>query len=330
METEKITNLLREKEIELDSCQKVVAMQNVEIGHLQSRIAELLENCKNIDVGEYERMKDDLHQLKILLEESDTQLHLTKNLVSEKQELVSSLEENLTKFQSELAEQEKKLNDILQVEANIRQENEKVKKSSTFLKKKTETLSKEKEELTKENQALLKQLDELKSSRRAIGDNIASEQAMKEKEEKEKEKDTRIQTLERTLEREREENKKEKSRRLKMEKTVMDVVGNVNKEKKKVEDELAKQRNAIAKVLEGLGITASQLPDTSALDEQTTAFFLAADSVESSVKSVSNDGQGDPIDCHGDFSNGHLYHCCRTHCHSSIEVNYARGGRRKR
>lgn len=52
----------------------------------------------------------------ILLEESDTQLHLTKNLVSEKQELVSSLEENLTKFQSELAEQEKKLNDILQVE----------------------------------------------------------------------------------------------------------------------------------------------------------------------------------------------------------------------
>lgn len=41
METEKITNLLREKEIELDSCQKVVAMQNVEIGHLQSRIAEV-------------------------------------------------------------------------------------------------------------------------------------------------------------------------------------------------------------------------------------------------------------------------------------------------
>ncbi|KAH7688768.1 nucleoprotein TPR protein [Dioscorea alata] len=292
METEKITNLLKEKEIELDSCQKVVAMRNVEIGHLQSRIAELLENCKNVDAGEYERMKDDLHQLKILLGESDTQLHLTKNLVSEKQELVSSLEENLTKCQSELAEQEKKLNDILQVEANIRQENEKVKKSSTFLKKKTETLSKEKEELTKENQALLKQLDELKSSRRTIGDNIASEQAMKEKEEKEKEKDTRIQTLERTLEREREENKKEKLRRLKIEKTVMDVVGNVNKEKKKVEDELAKQRNAIAKVLEGLGITASQLPDTSALDEQTTAFFLAADSVEPSVKSVSNDGQG--------------------------------------
>lgn len=26
---------------------------------------QLLENCKNIDVGEYERMKDDLHQLKV-------------------------------------------------------------------------------------------------------------------------------------------------------------------------------------------------------------------------------------------------------------------------
>ncbi|KAM0941825.1 hypothetical protein DsansV1_C16g0142801 [Dioscorea sansibarensis] len=114
---------------------------------------------------------------------------------------------------------------------------------------------------------------------------------MKEKE-KEKEKDTRIQMLEKTLEREREENKKEKSRRLKIEKTVMDVVGNVNKEKKKVEDELAKQRNAIAKVLEGLGITAAQLPDGSALDEQTATFFLAADSVEPSVKSVSNDAQG--------------------------------------
>ncbi|KAJ0986647.1 hypothetical protein J5N97_005003 [Dioscorea zingiberensis] len=290
METRKISSLLREKQIELDSCQKVVEMQKVEIGHLQSRIAELHENCKNIDVGEYERMKDDLHQLKVKSGESDTQLHLTKNLVSEKQELISSLEENLAKCQSKLAEQEKKLADALQAEANIRQETEKQRRIINHWKKKHDILLKEKEELTKENQALLKQLDDSKSSRRAIIDN-ASELAMKEKEEKDKEKDTRIQILEKTLERERDENKKEKTKRLKTEKTMVDLIEN---EKKKVEDELAKHKHAIVNVLENSGITASRLPDGSALDEQTSTYFQLIDNLETSAKSFLQRWAGNP------------------------------------
>ncbi|KAJ0986603.1 hypothetical protein J5N97_004959 [Dioscorea zingiberensis] len=252
--------------------------------------SQLHENCKNIDVGEYERMKDDLHQLKVRLGESDTQLHLTKNLVSEKQELISSLEENLAKCQSKLAEQEKKLADALQAEANIRQETEKQRRIINHWKKKHDILLKEKEELTKENQALLKQLDDSKSKGPLLTMQVSWQ--MKEKEEKDKEKDTRIQILEKTLERERDENKKEKTKRLKTEKTMVDLIENVNKEKKKVEDELAKHKHAIVNVLENSGITASRLPDGSALDEQTSTYFQLIDNLETSAKSFLNDGLG--------------------------------------
>lgn len=55
----------------------------------------------------------------VLLREKETELELSKNLVSEKQELISKLEENLARCQSELAERENKLNDAFQVEVHL-------------------------------------------------------------------------------------------------------------------------------------------------------------------------------------------------------------------
>ncbi|KAG1327012.1 hypothetical protein COCNU_01G009460 [Cocos nucifera] len=126
----------------------------------------LVKSCKNINLVEYEQMKDKLQQIEILLKEREMEAQLRKNLLSEKQEMISNLEQALVKCRSELAEQVKRLNDALQIE------------------KKNETLTKE-EELNKDDQALLKQIEDLKSRRKTIVDSSA-DQATKEK-------DTRIQ-----------------------------------------------------------------------------------------------------------------------------------------
>lgn len=41
MEAEKFENLLKEKQIEFDACQKEVEMHKMEIGHLNNRIVEV-------------------------------------------------------------------------------------------------------------------------------------------------------------------------------------------------------------------------------------------------------------------------------------------------
>ncbi|XP_020091201.1 nuclear-pore anchor isoform X3 [Ananas comosus] len=292
MEAERLHNLLLEKELEFEACQKEAETQKMETQHLNNRIAELVESYKSIDLKEYEHMKDELQSIKVLLREKETELELTKNLVSEKQELISKLEENLARCQSELAERENKLNDAFQVEASIKMEIEKQKKIISSLKKKNEVLAKEKEELSKDKQGLLKQIEDLKSTGRKTLNETLIDQAAKEK-------DTRIQILEKTLERERDDlrkerddNRKEKLKRQKTEKTVLDLIQTVNKDKKKVEEELAKHKQAIVIMLESTGITASQLPSGSTLDEQTFAYFLSVDSFEDAANSLLNDGSG--------------------------------------
>ncbi|XP_073010170.1 nuclear-pore anchor isoform X2 [Typha latifolia] len=284
IEAEKLRNLLLEKQIETEASQKEVQTLKLEIQHLNNRIAELVENCKNIDPKEHEHMKDELQKNKALLREYGIELEQAKNLVSEKQEIISNLEQNLARNQVELAEREHKLNAALQVEANLKMETEKQKKVLTALKKKCDTVAKEKEELNKENQGLMKQIEDLKSSRKALAETSVDHTT--------KEKDTRIQILEKTLERERDDNRKEKLKRQKTEKTVLDLIQTVNKDKKKVEEELAKHKQAIVTMLESAGITSSQLPSGSTLDEQTFAYFSSVGNFEEAASSFQNNGQG--------------------------------------
>ncbi|XP_008793820.2 nuclear-pore anchor isoform X1 [Phoenix dactylifera] len=322
MGAERFENLLKEKQIEFDACQKEVEMHRMEIGHLNNRIVELVESCKNIDPAEHERMKDELQQIKVLLKENEMEVQLTKNLLSEKQETISNLEQALVKCQSELAEQVKRLNDALQIEANIRQENDKQKKILSILKKKNETLTKEKEELNKENQALSKQIEDLKSSTNALSKQIeglksstndhsasvycymycflfliwsnlaAKKNTADSVDQAAKEKDTRIQILEKTLERERDDNKKEKAKRQKNEKAVLDIMQTVNKDKRRLVEELSKHKLAIRAVVEGTGLTDTQLPPGFSLDEETHKYFFSTSNLGEAVNSLLNDGQG--------------------------------------
>ncbi|KAJ6817739.1 nuclear-pore anchor [Iris pallida] len=290
IEAENLGKLLREKQTEFDACQKQVEMQKLEIGHLNNRIAELRESYKGIDTEGYERLKDELLHIKSLLKENELEVQVSKNLVSDKEERISNVEQDLAKCQSEIAELEKKLNDALQAEVSIKAENDRLKKMISMYKKKIENLTKEKEEVNYKNQALMKQIEDSKSSRKTALE-ISSEHAKKEQE-----KDTRIQILEKTLEREREDLKKEKEdsrlRRYKSQQTVMELIQKIKAEKDKVEEELTKHRQIVAIISERSGMAASQLPPGKILDERTLAYFQSIGNFEEFANSIQNDSDG--------------------------------------
>ncbi|GFS36629.1 hypothetical protein Acr_00g0047040 [Actinidia rufa] len=308
METEKLETFLRERQIEVEACKKEIEMQNTEREHLEKRINELLERCKNIDVEDYDRMREDVKQMQTTMSEKDAQLAETKKLLSSKQVTISELEQDLVRSRMELKERESRLNDSLQVEVSLKSEVEKQKKLVAQLKKKLDNLSKEKEELSKENQSLSKQLEDYKQGLRGIGDAVG-EHAMKEKE---KEKDTRIQILEKTVERQREELKKEKddhktekAKRLKTEKTIMDSIKSVNQEKNKLVEGLDKHKQSLKRLsaeVEKLKHAKSSLPEGTSvvqilsgtlLDDLSASYLRAVECFERVAHIVSTE-LGDP------------------------------------
>ncbi|XP_010260814.1 PREDICTED: nuclear-pore anchor isoform X2 [Nelumbo nucifera] len=294
-EIDHLETLLREKQIEVDACQKEIMMQKMEKEHLENRIAELLERCKNIDPEEYDRMKDVSQQMQIKLREKEAEMAETKTLVSEKQDMISRLEQDLANCQLELSKMEKRLNDARQVEDTLKADVDKQKKLVLLHKKKIESVAKEKDDLSKEKLALSKQLEDSRSGKRPIGD-ATNEQALKEKE---KEKDTRIQILEKTLEREREElrkeredNRKEKVRRLKNEKAMSDLAQRVEMEKKKLVDEFERIKQAKGSLQESGGASVAELPSEIALEDQCAAFVRAVESLHEAANPTINDVAG--------------------------------------
>ncbi|XP_059661908.1 nuclear-pore anchor isoform X2 [Cornus florida] len=311
IETENLERLLRERDTEVEAYKKDIEMQKMEKDHLGKRVVELVEKCKNIDVEEYERLREDVQRMQVNLRQKDAQLEEVNILMSEKQEVISQLEQDLAKSRIELIERENRINEILQVEASLKSELEKQKKFVAQLKKKCENLSKEKEnlskekeELSRENHGLSKQLEESRQGKRGMGDTVV-EQAMKEKE---KEKDTRIQILEKTLERHREELKKEKDevkmlrvRRQKTEKAIVDSIGNVNQEKTKLADEVEKHKQALKRLsdeVERLKHAKSNLPEGTSvvqllsgtqLDDLAGAYIQAVENFERIAQSVSSE-----------------------------------------
>ncbi|KAM6599127.1 nuclear-pore anchor isoform X1 [Cannabis sativa] len=294
VEIENMEKLLKESQIQVEACNKEILIQKLEKEQLEKRVAELLERCKNIDVEEYDRLKDEVQQMQEKLKEKDSQLEENKRLLSEKQGAVSLLEQDLCNCRSELSEREKRINDSLQAEASLKSEVEKQRKMISQLKRRLEILSKEKEELSKENQAITRQLEELKQAKKSGGD-TSGDQAMKE------EKDTRIQILEKHLERQREELKAEKARRLKNEKAVMDSYKNIEQEKakfldelekhkqysKRLSDELDKYKHGKESLPEGTSL-AQQLPGSD-LEERSSAYVSAVENYEKASRSVSSE-----------------------------------------
>ncbi|KAK4285608.1 hypothetical protein QN277_002284 [Acacia crassicarpa] len=263
-ETESVENLLKEKEIELEGCKHTIETLKTEKSNLDYKVSELLERCKNIDVEEYDRMKNLVRDMQDKLKEKDARVdEMGKNLL-EKQDLISHLEQDLSKCRSELEEREKRINDVLQAEATLKLDLERHKKLLAQFKKRMDSLSREKDDLGKENQQLAKQLEEIKQGKKSISD-VTGDQAMKE------EKDTRTQILEKHVERlrdelkkEREDNRMEKGRRMKTEKAIKDSYSNVEQEKTKFTNELERYKEAVKRLsdeIEKLRLIIGNLPE---------------------------------------------------------------------
>ncbi|CAA3028939.1 nuclear-pore anchor [Olea europaea subsp. europaea] len=241
-----LERLLNDRDKEAEAFKKEVEMQKIEKEHLEKRIVELLEKSKDVD--EYRRMRESFEQMQVNMREKDVQLEEIKKLVSEKQDATTHLEQDLARSKTELNERDVRINEILQTEASLRTEVERFKRSNVQLRRKLDNLSKEKEELSNEIQVLSKQLEDAKQVKRNLGD-AAGELAMKEKE---REKDTRIQILEKTLERQREDLKKEKEDRnkdkekfQKNRKIILDSYESVSQQRAKLVDELEKHKHAL-------------------------------------------------------------------------------------
>ncbi|XP_074591609.1 nuclear-pore anchor-like isoform X2 [Curcuma longa] len=283
VDAEKFENLLREKQFQCDASQKEVDVLRTEMDHLNIRISELAECYKNIDLVEYEKMKDEREQMKVFLRKSETEIELTKKLVLEKEETIANLDQSLAKCQLDLAEQEKRVNNIVQAEGTIKLENEKQKKIISALKKRNDNLMKEKEELNQEKIVFLKEIDDFKS-----GQKTSVETSIKQAT---KEKDTRIQILERTLERERDENKKQKQKRESTEKTIFELIQKISKEKKALSEEFSRHKLA-AEALKSSGGTTSQLPSETTLNEQFNRYIQATVQLETAPGSIAHVGLG--------------------------------------
>ncbi|AQK56632.1 Nuclear-pore anchor, partial [Zea mays] len=177
MESERLQNLLLEKEVDAEMCKRELEMQKAEIANLNQSISELIENSKGIDLNTYEAMKNELQNIKSTLRENSMELESAKILLSEKEVAIKILEDKLSLCQSELDSKEKKLNDV---EASLKSEIDKHKKINLNLKRKHDNLMKEKGEIAKENQSLVKQMEDLKSTQKTTSETTL-EQAIKEK-----------------------------------------------------------------------------------------------------------------------------------------------------
>ncbi|XP_068655691.1 nuclear-pore anchor isoform X2 [Aristolochia californica] len=309
-EADHLNSLLKEKDTQLDVSRKKAEMLNAERANLENRISELLEKTKGFDVEDYNLLKDNYQNIQLKLGEQQAEVEESKKLINQKEEMIVKLEEDLASSQSRILEIEKRLNDTLQAEAVLRAEIEKHKRIISNFKKKADALAKEKEEGNKEKQTLSKQLEDLtnekqvllkqmedvvkekqslskqledsRSSKKVIVD-TSSEQAMKEK-------DTRIQILEKTLER-------EKARRVKVEQVVFVKVTQVQKERERVMEELEKHKLAKDNQQQTSGTLATELPVEIGLNEQATAYMSAVDDLEEAAQSALSDAAvASPVD----------------------------------
>uniref|UniRef100_A0A2P2MGP2 Uncharacterized protein MANES_16G052800 n=1 Tax=Rhizophora mucronata TaxID=61149 RepID=A0A2P2MGP2_RHIMU len=301
MHSDSLESLVREREIEIEACKKGIEMERVEKDRLEKRISELLERCQNIDLQDYDRMKDIVHKLQEKLKEMDDEIGGNKNLLSKQQETISKLEQDLAKSESELNQREKMINDVLQNEATLKSELDKHKKLAIQWKKKADNWLKERDESSKEKQDLSKQIEELKQGKRSTG-NVMGEQVIKEKEEKEH----RIQILEKTVERQREalrkekeDHRTEKAKRQNTEKAILDSVKNVDQVKTDFANKLETHKQALTRLadeLEKLKHAKSILPEGTqvlqslsgtTLDDLAAAYESAVENFEKAAHSIS-------------------------------------------
>ncbi|KAL3677732.1 hypothetical protein R1sor_020688 [Riccia sorocarpa] len=269
LDLEPLQTQLKEKEIELESAGKELEMQKAETQRWQSRVSQLLEKYKAIDVDEYQRVKTEIEEL----QESTKALRSGLEAATAESEVakrdVETTQSKCEKLESEINEKDNKISELEKNGETVKGELDKFKRHATFQKRRIENLMKEKDEMSKENENLSKQIEELRATagRRTVTESrqeVASRQEtaarleqvqreqreqdtlLKEKESTLKERDVRIQTLEKILEKERESLRKERAMRERDRKTFMDLTQKAAQEKKRIESELETLRRAEA------------------------------------------------------------------------------------
>ncbi|KAK6133125.1 hypothetical protein DH2020_033164 [Rehmannia glutinosa] len=266
-ETEKLERLLGERETELEAHRKEIESLKMEKMHLEKRIDELVEKCKNVDIDDYNRLKESSQQMQVNLREKDAQLEEVKKLLSEKKDAVSRLEKEKQDAVSHL---EKLLSEKQEAVSVLERD---LARSRTELNEKETRMS----EISK-NEALLR--SDLEKGFEGKG----------------KEKDTRIQILERTLERHREDLKKEKEDRQKekeksqkIRKTIVESREILNQQQTKLSDELKKHKQALRTLQDEVDKLKGSLPESTSvvqhfsntiLEDFASAYFQAVENFD--------------------------------------------------
>ncbi|XP_076939243.1 uncharacterized protein LOC143607835 [Bidens hawaiensis] len=266
-EVESLNVLVVERQNEVEVCKREIEMIKKDKKDLETRVTELLERFKDVDLEEYVRIRTDYQQINVKLSDKDGQLEEVKKLMSEKQDVIVQLETDLARSKVEIDERELKINNIVQTESLLKSEVEKQKRIILSLKRRCDNLAKEKEETSKKNQELSKELVDSNQAKRTNVDS-SGEQA---------EKDARIQMLEKTVEKLRDESKEkeEKDTRIQMlEKTVDRLRDDVKKGK----DEIRAEKSKNQKTEKGIGEERSKLADE--LEKHKQALKNLLDEVE--------------------------------------------------
>ncbi|KAJ7568540.1 hypothetical protein O6H91_01G036800 [Diphasiastrum complanatum] len=244
-ELEPLRRSIREKEIELEAAGSELDTQKAEIQRWQTRVSQLLEKYKAIDVEDHHRTRKELSETQERIKISEDAINLAKKESEEVKEKLLKMEQDIASRDERITELEKRLQESVQTETSCKTELDRFKRHVAFLKRKIETLGKEKEEMSKEIEELKANGGKKPASEASRIDAVSrqeaaakQEQAQKEADLLLKEKETRIQTLEKVLEKEREELRKERAKRKEDQKYFVDVAQKANQEKKRFLEEM--------------------------------------------------------------------------------------------
>ncbi|CAA7062079.1 unnamed protein product [Microthlaspi erraticum] len=309
-ESENSENLMKQKQTELDLCMKEMEKLRMETDLQKKRVDELRETYRNIDVADYNRLKDEVRQLEEKLKAKDAHVEDFKKVLLEKQNKISQLEKELTNCKKELSEREKKFDVAQQEQATMKSDIEKL--NAEIHKHKSDS-----DKFRKLFANMKKKYEEAKEAGKKTTTDAMVEQAVKEKDEKEQKiqiLDKYVHTLKDEMRRKDEEIKKrdeeltkEKTERKSAEKVVGDTLTTVKKEKTKVEEELVKlerYQTALAHLSEELdklkqadnnlpeGTSAVQALSGSILNDQAAAYVSAVDYFERMARTIVLNSQG--------------------------------------
>ncbi|XP_031477595.1 nuclear-pore anchor isoform X2 [Nymphaea colorata] len=301
-ESDHLATLLREKEVELEAVKKQVDMQKEEIGLWEKRNSEIVSSYKNLDMEDYEQMKENFKDMQEKLKTMEVELQESQSLLVKKKENVSDLEQEIANKELKLNEMQKQLQDVTANVEILKSKEQKQKHTILHWKRRTEELSREKDELFKEKQAISKQLEESRAvGKRSLGEaakqhEVAARQELAAHHDQAlKEKDTRIQSLEKILERaredlqkERDELRREKAVRVKDRKTFMELAQKSVQAKKELEEKLDKHKHQRESLIES-GVPTTVLPSDVELDEKMTNYLQCVDQVEEAANLLSSD-----------------------------------------